>query len=110
MFPTSEPQNGFDEHGAMGRNVPLDLTESGVATVPRASNLRGDQMNDMAYKQKSTVEKRMKSGVRKLRRLKDNRVPIWEAMIWILIQKWKLLVQKLNKRMKRRALEIGAHP
>jgi hypothetical protein len=78
--------------------------------MPRASNLRGDEMNDMTSKQKSQAEKRMKSGVRKLRRVKDNRVPIWEAMIWILIQKWKLHVQRLRKRMKRRALEIGAHP
>jgi hypothetical protein len=31
-------------------------------------------------------------------------------MIWILIQKWKLHAQRLRKRMKRRALEIGAHP
>ena len=65
---------------------------------------------NMTYKQKSQVEKRMKSGVRKLRRFKDNRVPIWEAMIWILIQKWKLHAQRLRKRMKRRALEIGVHP
>ena len=78
--------------------------------MPHASNLRGDEMNDMKYKQKSKVEKRMKSGVRKLRRFKDSRVPLREAMIWILIQKWKLLVQRLRKRMKRRALEIGAHP
>jgi hypothetical protein len=66
-------------------------------------------MNDMTYKQKSQIEKRMKSGVGKLRRFKDNRVPTWEAMIWVLIQKWKLLVQRLRKRMKWRALEIGAH-
>jgi len=78
--------------------------------MPRASNLRGDEMNDMTHKQRSQVQKRMKSGVRKLRRFKDNRVPIWEAMIWILIEKWKLLVQRLRKRMKRRALEFGAHP
>jgi len=65
---------------------------------------------NMTYKQNTRVERRMKSGVRKLRRFKDNRVPIWEAMIWILIQKWKLHVQRLRKRMKRRALEIGAHP
>jgi hypothetical protein len=64
-------------------------------------------MNDMT---KSQIENRMKSGVRKLRRFKDNRLPIWEAMIWILIQKWKLHMQRLRKRMKRRALEIGAYP
>jgi hypothetical protein len=76
----------------------------------RAANLQGDETNDMTYKQKSQVKKRMKSGVRKLRRFKENRVPIWQAMIWFLIQKWKLHVQRLRKRMKRRALEIGAHP
>jgi hypothetical protein len=86
----------------------LNLTESGAAISLVLQTY--EAMNDMTYKQKSQVEKRMKSGVRKLRRFKENRVPIWEAMIWILIQKRKLHVQGLRKRMKRRALEIGAHP
>ena len=59
---------------------------------------------------KSRSEKRMKSAATKLRQLKTISVPLWQAMIWIVIQKLKLYMQRLCKRMKRRALEIGTHP
>jgi hypothetical protein len=66
-------------------------------------------MNEMTYKQKSQVEKRMKSAAKKLRQFKTRSIPIWVPVIWILIQRRKLYMQRLRKRMKRRALEIGAH-